>query len=152
MSCVEVEHGIIHGPALRNHVPGLVLFEVGRQVGVGDFHFGLQVVRLDHDVIQLDLLILALELRLHFVRTGGDAVGHQLLKFLLEQFLFHFRLKFRHVHLKARLDFRGVAVHPDEGVSIERRRYQFAKQVGMLFIGDPQSQPVRLEFQAVDRK
>ena len=29
----------------------------------------------------------------------------------------HFRLEFRHIHLKTRLNFRGVPVHPDERVS-----------------------------------
>ena len=57
------------------------------------------------DVIELDLFILAAELLAHFVVAGRDAVGYELLEFLLEQRALHLRFKLRDAHLKARLDF-----------------------------------------------
>ncbi len=144
----EIQGCVIHGPALGHDVPGLILLEIACQFRVGSFDLGLQIVRFDEHVIDFDLLTTAQVFPSHLILGDRDAIRHELLEFLLQQLLFHFRLEFRHRHLKARLDFGRVFVHADKSVAGIRRREQFPEEIGVFLVRDAQTQPVRFELQA----
>src|SRR5712672_2073535 len=144
----EIKSGVINRPALGNNVPRLVFLEIGAQLGVGSFNLGLQIVRLDQDVIEFNLFIGAQIFRPHLIVGNRDAVSHELLKLLLQHLFFYLRLEFRNAHLETGLDFGRIFVHADKRVTGKRRGNYFSEQVSVFLVGDPHTQAFRFQLQA----
>src|SRR5262249_54437831 len=109
-------------------------------------NFGLQVVRLDEGVVNLDFFILITKLFLKFVGADTDPIRDQASELLFEQALADHLLKHRNGHLETLLDLTAVLVHANRAVAIERGGEVLFYTVRDFLVGDIDAEALRFKF------
>src|SRR5262249_53131684 len=81
----EIEQTVTDDPLIRDLELGLVLLEVGLNLGVIRNDLSGQFLGLGESIVELDLFVLVAEFLLDFTRANADAVGDEAAELLLDE-------------------------------------------------------------------